>query len=116
MSLEITGKLINKLDLVTGQGKNGEWKKQSFVILTAGDYPKSICFQLWGDKCALLDKANLSDILTVSFEAESREYNGNYYTDLKCWKFQIKSKGGAQVAKPVPPKKDGEEEDDGLPF
>ena len=30
--MEIIGKVVQLLPLVTGQGKNGEWRKQEFVI------------------------------------------------------------------------------------
>jgi hypothetical protein len=33
-----------------------------------------------------LDKLVLGDTGTFSFDAESREYNGKYYTNLKCFK------------------------------
>ena len=48
--MEISGKVIKILPLVKGQGKNGEWKKQEIVIETPGQYPKPVCFSLWGDK------------------------------------------------------------------
>lgn len=38
--MEIKGKAIHMLPLVTGQGKNGEWRKQEFIIETGDQYPK----------------------------------------------------------------------------
>ena len=32
--MNLKGKLTHKLDVVTGQGNNGEWKKQTIVITT----------------------------------------------------------------------------------
>ena len=84
--LEIKGKLKSILPEVTGQGKNGQWKKQEFVITTEGQYPKDICFVLWGDNTDVLTTLAPGASLAVSFNPESREYNGNYYTDLKAWK------------------------------
>jgi Domain of unknown function (DUF3127) len=84
-TMDITGKVTNILAEESGQGKNGTWRKLSFVIETQGQYPKKVCFQLWGDK---IDGANLKadDVVTVSFDPESREFNGKWYTDLKAWK------------------------------
>ena len=84
--LEIKGKLKSILPEVTGQGKNGQWKKQEFVITTEGQYPKDVCFVLWGDNTDVLATLDTGASLAVSFNPESREYNGNYYTDLKAWK------------------------------
>lgn len=83
--MDITGKITHILPLQTGAGKNGEWRKQEFVIETQGQYPKKICFALWGDK---IDAAGLKleDVVTVSFDPESREYNNKWYTDLKAWR------------------------------
>jgi len=85
--MEISGKLFVKLPVQTGEGKNGTWKKQNFVIETMESYPKKICFALWGDKIDL-NIFQINDIIKVYFDAESREYNGNWYTDLKCWKIE----------------------------
>ncbi|MEZ4905483.1 MAG: DUF3127 domain-containing protein [Spirosomataceae bacterium] len=38
--MEIKGRVIHLLALQTGEGKNGTWKKQDFVIETDGQYPK----------------------------------------------------------------------------
>ena len=49
--MEITGKVFRVLPLVTGQGRNGEWRKQEFVIeIESGQFPKKLCLSLWGDK------------------------------------------------------------------
>ena len=49
---------------------------------------------LWGDK---IDQIGLKDneLVTVSFEPESREYNGRWYTELRAWRVQ---RGGASAA------------------
>jgi hypothetical protein len=86
--MEIKGRLITVLALQTGEGKNGPWKKQDFVIETDGQYPKKVCLSIWGDK---YNETFLSvgNELSVSFDAESREYNGRWFTDLKAWKIEL---------------------------
>lgn len=83
--MELKGKIIKELPLVEGQGKKGSWAKQDYVLQTEGQYPKSICFSVWGDN---IDKLNISlgDEVTVSIELESREYNSKYYTEVRAWK------------------------------
>lgn len=101
--MEIIGKLIQKLPPVTGEGKNGPWKKQSFVIETQGEYPKKICFTVWGSKVDF-NSITESDIVKVYFDIESREYNNNWYTDLKSWKVELNSVGGGTTsANDLPP-------------
>ena len=88
--MEISGKIIELLDLKSGESANGEWRKQEYILETDGQYPKKICFMAWGDK---IDQFNIEqgDNIKVSVDLESREYNGRWYTDVKAWKV---TKGG----------------------
>ena len=83
--MQFTGKLIQVLPAQTGQGKNGEWRKQEIVLDTDGQYPKKVCVSVWGDKMSHLTLSP-GEMLTVDFDIESREYNGKWYTDVKAWK------------------------------
>ena len=116
--MEITGKLINILPLVTGQGKNGEWRKQEIVIETQAQYPKKVCLSLWGDKIDLL-KAQVGDMITLSFDLESREYNGRWFTEARAWKVTLPETQGPppdDFIPPPPPAGDSEPMIDDLPF
>ncbi len=86
MSLDIQGKIIKILDEQSGEGKFGKWTKQEFVIETQDQYPKKVCFSVWNDKTDLLKQLNENELVTVSFNPESREYNNRWYTDLRAWK------------------------------
>ncbi len=84
--MEIVGKLIKKTALETGFSAKGEWKKRGFVIETQEQYSKTLYFSLFGEeKVAMLSGVNEQDNIKVFFNAESREYNGNYFTDLKAF-------------------------------
>jgi hypothetical protein len=126
MALEITGKLYKILAEQTGSGKNGNWVKQEFVIETTEQYPKKICCSAWGDKVGSLKSLQPGDMLKVSFNLESREYNERWYTDIRAWKIETISGSGAATDAPASKKQDfpgdvttftadGNESDD-LPF
>ncbi|MEQ8323303.1 MAG: DUF3127 domain-containing protein [Vicingaceae bacterium] len=85
--MEINGKVLQILPLATGTGKNGEWRKQEFILETPGQYPKKVCITLWGDR---IDESNLQEGEEVKamIDVESREYNGRWYTDVKAWKVE----------------------------
>src|SRR5688500_664642 len=85
MAMDITGKVVSMLPAQTGNGKNGTWKKQEFIIETEGKYPKKVCISVWGDKINQFGVKE-GQMLTASVEVESREYNGKWYTDIKAWK------------------------------
>lgn len=82
--MDLNGKIIQVLEKQTGEGKNGPWSKQEYVIETPGQYPKKVCFNLWGDKIAQFN-LKVGEDVQVSFDVESREYNGKWYTDVKAW-------------------------------
>ena len=47
--MEITGKIIAVLPEQSGVSKAGnEWKKQEYVLETHDQYPKKVCFQIFG--------------------------------------------------------------------
>ncbi|MBZ5857497.1 DUF3127 domain-containing protein [Flavihumibacter profundi] len=83
--MDISGKIIQLLGVQTGQGKNGPWKKQEFILETGDAYPKKVCIAVWGEKIDM-SQFRPGDPVQVSFDVESREYNGKWYTDVKAWK------------------------------
>jgi hypothetical protein len=89
MALELNGKIVAIMPEQTGSGKNGTWVKQEFVIETTEQFPKKVCLQAWGDKAASLKKMAAGYDVKVSFNAESREFNGKWYTDLRIWKIEL---------------------------
>lgn len=96
--MEITGKLIKLMPIQTGQGKNGEWKKQEFLIETDEKYPKQIALTCFNDKIDLIDRRQPGDVLTVKFDIESREYNGKYFSNINAY-----SVSGSVHGSPNPP-------------
>ncbi|MEA5403501.1 DUF3127 domain-containing protein [Arcicella sp. DC2W] len=132
MALEFEGNLIKVLNEVTGQGKNGAWVKQDFVLETEDQYPKKACFTAWGDKSADLKTFSLGDKLRVTFSVESREYNERWYTDLRAYRIDLAGDApsssapvdssrpsSAPASKPVTPAADlpsFSEDDQDLPF
>ena len=102
MALEITGRLVQVMGEQTGTGKAGPWTKQEFVIETQDQYPRKVCFSTWNEKSGILKKISSGEMLKVSFNAESREYNGRWYTDLRAWRIEP----GSKTASEAPPSKE----------
>jgi hypothetical protein len=81
----ITGKLLNVLPEVKGNGKNGNWIKKDIIIEIDDRYPKKICVSVWGEKIDLTP-FKIGDILNVNVDIESKEYNNRWFTEVKAWK------------------------------
>ncbi|WP_159468586.1 DUF3127 domain-containing protein [Dyadobacter sp. 3J3] len=122
--MELTGTVIALLPEVSGQGKNGTWRKQEFILEIPSQYPKKVCISLWGDK---IDQAGLqiNDAVTASIDVESREYNNRWYTEIKAWKVDkagsaggggASFSGGSNNSTFPPVTTFTEDESDDLPF
>jgi len=87
--MEVRGKIVTVLPVQTGEGKNGTWKKQDYVIDydQQSQYPRKMMFNLWGDK---IDQFNIQEgqSVKVSFDIDCREYNGRWYNDIRAWKVE----------------------------
>ena len=95
-SMEITGKIIAVLPERGGVSKTGnEWKTQEYVIETHEQYPKKVCFNVFGaDKIAQFN-IQAGDEMTVSFDINAREYQGRWYNDIRAWKVERGTASGA---------------------
>lgn len=85
MDNKITGSIIKVGEIQTGVSKAGKnWQKQEYVLQTLGDYPKTIAFSLFGGRVNEYPM-QLGEIVTVSIDINSREYNGRWYTEITAW-------------------------------
>jgi len=86
--MQVTGKLVKKLELETGTSKAGKaWQKQSIVINTGEDYNNIICISAFGDKVNDLERLEIDMTVNVMVNVYSREYKGKYYHNIEGWKF-----------------------------
>ncbi|HZH71080.1 MAG TPA: DUF3127 domain-containing protein [Mariniphaga sp.] len=94
MSLKIKGTIQQILNVESGVSRAGnEWKKQEFVLETTEQFAKKVCFTLFNDKLSLIDNINTGDEVEVSFNLESREFNGKWYHNINAWKIDKASSG-----------------------
>lgn len=93
--MELSGKIVQILEKQQGEGKNGTWEKQEYILETTGQYPKKVCFNIWGAKIAQFNIQN-GEFVNIGIDLESREYNGRWYTDVRAWK--VERPGAAATA------------------
>lgn len=134
--MEVEGRIIQKLDPVSGVSKAGNnWSKQEYVLETQEAYPKKIFFSFFGDRAAQYP-LNVGDTVRLSFDIDSHEFNGRWFTNINGWKAekidataamqqqQQPMMGGAAMPQaaaqgmPMPPMPDfvGGDSTDDLPF
>lgn len=87
--MDIVGKIIQVLPAQEGVSKTGNpWKVQSYVLETQEQYPRKVCFEIFGEDRIKNNPCKIDDLVTVSFDIESREFNGRWYTSIRAWRVQ----------------------------
>lgn len=100
--MEVEGYIKEILPLEEGEGKNGHWTRQTFVIETGGPYSNDIAFQVFNQK---LDLASLKERerVTISYNLQSNLFNGKYYTNATAYKILRHSVASVPPPTSVPP-------------
>lgn len=130
--MEIVGKAIAALPVRSGVShRTGEqWQSREYVIETQEQFPKKMCFEVFGtDKLKEFNIRN-NDLIKVHFDITAREYNGKWYNSIRAWKVEHVNQDGSaagatanQVAASSPQAQAtqsaspaAKESDDDLPF
>jgi hypothetical protein len=87
--MDVVGKIIQVLPAQEGVGRNGNpWKVQPYVLETLDQYPRKVHFEVFGEDRIKQNPCELDQLVTVSFDIESREFNGRWYTSIRAWRIQ----------------------------
>ena len=91
--MEVQVKVISKFDMVEGISKSSgkEFKYFTFIGETIEQYPRKIAFEAFGDKRIANCQVNENDVYNVSFDVESREFEGRWFTKASAWKAELVS-------------------------
>lgn len=90
MGFQLEG-TVKKVGLKTeGVSKAGkEWKKIDFQInFMDGQYEKMASFECMGASVDHAAKLKVGETVKLEFNIECREWEGKYFTNLKCWKVE----------------------------
>ena len=100
--MEITGK-VKKVETQSGTSQRGPWSKTIVVIeYLSGRYPKQLALENMAKADEFADLVEGSEY-TFWFDAETREYNGRYYTQCNCFNWQAVGQQQQQPQGYVPP-------------
>ena len=95
--MEIVGKAIAALPVRSGvsQRTGEQWQSREYVIETQEQFPKKMCFEVFGtDKLKEFNIRN-NDLIKVHFDITSREYNGKWYNSIRAWKVEHVNQDGS---------------------
>jgi hypothetical protein len=101
--MDFEGKVLEILPPVSGQSARGTWERQTVVFEQANkQYGKEIAvtFMNKAQDVALL---RVGESYTVSFDIESRNYQGRWYTDVRAWRVQPLQSSAQPPVQDMPP-------------
>lgn len=107
--MEFTGRIIAVLEARSGVARTtgNPWMMQDYVIEEmVGQYPKRMCFNVFGEDKIKSMNIQVGQELTVSFDINAREYQGRWYNDVRVWKVEPAAQAAAApipAAEPVAP-------------
>lgn len=90
--MEIKGTIIAVLPEVSGVSRSGNnWKKREYVLENnEGNFPRKVAFTCFGDNADRI-QLKVGDHVNMFFDIESREYQGRWYTDIRCWRCDVEN-------------------------
>ena len=103
--MEVVGKIIQVLPAQEGVGRNGNpWRVQPYVLETLDQYPRKVHFEVFGEDRIKQNPCEIDQLVTVSFDIESREFNGRWYTSIRAYRIVQGdvTQTGAAAAAPAP--------------
>ena len=85
--MELSGKVIAVLEARGGVSKTGNsWKVQEYVIETHDQYPRKMCFDVFGEDKINQFNIQIGEELTVHFDIDAREWQGRWFNSIRAWK------------------------------
>ncbi len=88
--MEFTGKIIAILSPRSGVSKStgNEWKVQEFVIENHDQYPRKMCFEVFGTDKLTQFNIQMGEELTVSFDIDARQWQDRWFNSIRAWKVE----------------------------
>lgn len=86
--MELAGKIIAILEARSGASKTtgNPWMMQEYVIETHEQYPRKMCFNVFGEDKIRQFNIQMGEELNVFFDINAREYQGRWYNDIRAWR------------------------------
>lgn len=104
--MEFSGKIIAILQPKSGVAKasGNEWKAQEYVIENHDQYPKKMCFEVFGADKIDQFAIQMGEELNISFDIDARQWQDRWFNSVRVWKVERVAAGMPMGAgSPVPP-------------
>ena len=86
--MDFVGKVLEILPAMSGQSARGTWERQTVVFEQPNkQYGKELAVTFM-NKAQDVASLRVGEHYIVSFDIESRNYQGRWYTDVRAWRVQ----------------------------
>lgn len=86
--MELDLLVTNILPPLSGQSAKGAWVKQDVIFEIPSEFNRKVCIGFMGDRVQMVSTLNVGELVKVSFNIESREFNGKWYTNINAWRVE----------------------------
>lgn len=86
MEIQVTIEKVLDVQSFVSKKDGKEYKRFSFLGVTDGQYPHKICFTCLGEDKWVQYGIVVGGRYQVSFDIQSREWNGKWFTQCDVWK------------------------------
>lgn len=99
--MQIIAIIKNKTPMESGTSANGNtWKRIILVVETIQDHPKDVAITFLNNMADVASRELVGNVVKISLDAESRLFEGRYYTELRG--YNIRPAYQATSAAPAP--------------
>ena len=122
--MEFKGKVIAVLPVKSGTSKSSgsPWQVQEYVVESEDQYPKKMCFEVFGEEKIQRFNIQMGEVVTVQFDIDARQWNDRWFNSIRAWRIDREPVAPAPAAPQAPASNPAGEPlpfavaDDDLPF
>lgn len=86
--MELKGKVVQVCPLERGKSTDGRDWERSTLIVEYGNYPRKVAISAFRN-AELFAQLPVGAEVTFYIDVESREYYGQWYASVICWKWEL---------------------------
>lgn len=101
--MDFQGKIIAVLPSREGVAKstNNPWKVQSYVIENHDQFPRKMCFDVFGEDKISQFNIQMGEELSVSFDIDAHQWQDRWFNSIRAWKVDRVAPGDSSYANDI---------------
>lgn len=90
---QLSGKVIEVFDVVSGETERGAWCRGGFAVMTNSDPQRIVAVTCFGErKCELAGQLRAGQSVMVDYYPESRKVGDRYFTEVHLSNLMVASR------------------------